>query len=97
MSIEEFKSSLDRKNPPAGLDKLLLALWYDAKGDWKTSHAIIQDIDTKDAALIHAYLHRKEGDIGNAKYWYSIASVKKPDNSLEDEWQKLVEQFTDED
>ena len=96
MTLAEFHASLTHNEPPDGLNPLLLSLWYDAKGDWHKSHAIVQDIETKDAALIHAYLHRKEGDIGNAMYWYKIASAKKPDTSLEEEWTQLVEQLTDE-
>ncbi|HZV42927.1 MAG TPA: hypothetical protein VFF90_00530, partial [Saprospiraceae bacterium] len=56
-------------------------------------HNIIQDIDSKDAALIHAYLHRKEGDIGNADYWYSHAGVKRKDWTLQEEWDDLVNHF----
>ncbi|HEY3386345.1 MAG TPA: hypothetical protein VGK46_07540 [Saprospiraceae bacterium] len=90
MTLEEFKSSLTHPNPPGGLRPELLALWYDAKGDWEKSHSIIQDIETKDAALIHAYLHRKEGDQWNAEYWYRRADVKTPDISLENELDRLI-------
>lgn len=93
MSIVEFMESLKKPNPPAGLGPLLMALWYDAKGDWEKSHSIIQDIDTKDAALIHAYLHRKEGDECNADYWYKRSGHLNPDTSLEQEWEKLVLKF----
>jgi len=60
MTFENFKSSLDKKNPPENLNQLLLALWYDAKGDWEKSHKLVSDINSKEASLIHAYLHRKE-------------------------------------
>lgn len=93
MTIEEFKSSIDQKEPPVGLGPLLLALWYDAKGDWEKSHSIIQHIETKDAALIHAYLHRKEGDEWNAEYWYKRAGCHCPDILLQQEWEKLVVQY----
>jgi hypothetical protein len=93
MTIEQFKSSIDEKSPPVGLDPLLLSLWYDGKGDWKKSHSIIQDIDTKDAALIHAYLHRKEGDEWNAEYWYKRAGSKLSAESLPEEWKKLVMRY----
>jgi len=90
MTIEEFKSSLEEKNPPEGLNQMLLALWYDAKGDWEKSHAIVQDIDTREAALIHAYLHRKEGDDWNADYWYRRAGGKRTDETLNEESEKLI-------
>lgn len=93
MTIEEFNSSLQHSTPPPGLTPLLLALWYDAKGDWHKSHAIIQDIESKEAALIHAYLHRKEGDLWNADYWYQRAGSKRPANTLKKEWENLVTTF----
>ena len=93
MTIEEFNTSLQHSTPPAGLNPLLLALWYDAKGDWHKSHAIIQDIESKEAALIHAYLHRKEGDLWNADYWYQRAGSKRPENTLKKEWENLVTTF----
>ena len=68
----------------------VLALWYDAKGDWEKSHVIIQDMETKEAAHIHAYLHRKEGDIWNADYWYARSGKQRPGVSLEEEWKELV-------
>jgi hypothetical protein len=93
MTIEEFNATLTQEDTPSGLHPLLLALWYDAKGDWEKSHEIVQDIDTKDAALIHAYLHRKEGDEWNAAYWYNRAGMKKPNESIEEEWGSLVTRF----
>lgn len=90
MSYEDFISSLKLEHPPEGLHPLLLSLWYDGKGDWEKSHNIAQDIDSKDASWIHAYLHRKEGDDWNADYWYRRAGAKRPDCSLEEEWRKLI-------
>jgi len=92
MTYEHFIKSLALDSPPI-VSNELKALWYDAKGDWEKSHNIIQDIDSKDAALIHAYLHRKEGDIGNADYWYSRAGVKRKDWTLQEEWDDLVNHF----
>ncbi len=71
----------------------LLSLWYDHKGDWEKSHELIQDLNDHKAAAIHAYLHRKEGDIWNADYWYRRANAKRKDISLEEEWQVLVEEL----
>jgi len=70
---------------------LLTALWYDAKGDWNKSHKITQDINGTNAAWVHAYLHRKEGDSGNASYWYSRAGKSFSNKSLEEEWEEIVE------
>jgi hypothetical protein len=93
MTSEEFNNSLLENIPPPGLTPLLLALWYDAKGDWERSHSIVQDIESNDAALIHAYLHRKEGDEWNADYWYKKSGSKRPPENLDEEWKKLVRLF----
>jgi hypothetical protein len=93
MTFTEFKSSLIGSSAPKGLSVELESLWYDGKGDWNKSHEVIQDVNSKNAAWIHAYLHRKEGDLGNAQYWYSRAAKAMPGASLEDEWKALVEYF----
>lgn len=93
MTYEIFIKSLNDDTPPSGLNSLLLALWYEAKGHWEQSHNIVSEIETKDFALIHAYLHRKEGDIWNADYWYRRAGTKRQDISLEEEWESLVTRF----
>lgn len=90
MTLAEFNTSLQHSTPPPGLTPLLLALWYDAKGDWHRSHVIIQDIETKEATLIHAYLHRKEGDIWNADYWYSRSGRMRPEASLQAEFAEVL-------
>ena len=90
MNFEQFCESLTNASPPLAVSDHLKALWYDAKGDWQQSHNIIQDIDDVNAAWIHAYLHRKEGDIWNADYWYSKAGKKRPSVSLEQEWENIV-------
>jgi hypothetical protein len=91
MKFEEFQKSLGASSPPANLSGYLQSLWYDAKGDWNRSHEIIKDIADERAAWIHAYLHRKEGDIGNADYWYRRAGKSRPDKTLEEEWENIVE------
>ena len=89
MTITEFKAAAD----PKGFSVELEALWYDGKGDWNKSHEVIQDVNSKNAAWIHAYLHRKEGDLGNAQYWYSRAGKTMPNVGLDEEWKSLVEHF----
>jgi hypothetical protein len=71
----------------------LLSLWYDGKGNWEKSHDQVDQLSGKNAARIHAYLHRKEGDQWNADYWYRRAGEKRPDITLEEEWIFLVQQF----
>jgi hypothetical protein len=84
---------LSQLNPPEDLSVYLLALWYDAKGEWTKAHEIIQDEEDKAGSWIHAYLHRKEGDIGNADYWYRKAGKTRPDDSLEEEWKHISSQM----
>lgn len=90
MKTEEFYHSLSSPEPPTGLSVYLLSLWYDGKNDWEKAHTLIQDLSDRSAAWIHAYLHRKEGDIGNADYWYSRAGKKRPSISLENEWKEII-------
>ncbi len=89
MDLSAFKGSLSGNETPQ-LSVYLNALWYDAKGEWDKSHKLIQDLNDENAAWIHAYLHRKEGDNGNADYWYSRAGKKRPSTSLEKEWEQIV-------
>ncbi len=93
METEDFLKSLAEDHPPKELNSLLLILWYDAKGNWEKSHALASEIDTKEGSLLHAYLHRKEGDMWNADYWYRMAKSKRPLTSLEKEWEELVQKF----
>ena len=93
MNYSEFVRSLSDDQPPAGLTPLLKALWFDGKGNWDESHNVAEYIHEKNGSWIHAYLHRKEGDISNARYWYSMASQPVCKDSLEEEWQALVRQF----
>jgi hypothetical protein len=90
MNLSSFKESLLENNPPQNISVYLKALWYDAKGDWDSAHKMIQDIDDKNAAWIHAYLHRKEGNISNAEYWYRRADKKITSITLEKEWEEIV-------
>lgn len=90
MDLVSFVASLNTDTPPEDISVYLLALWYDAKGDWEKSHTTIQHVDTKNAEWIHAYLHRKEGDIFNADYWYRRAGKKRPSVTLKQEWNELV-------
>jgi hypothetical protein len=90
MTLDELKATLGSPAPPAGLPPAILALWHDARGDWDAAHRVAQDIDTRDGSWVHAYLHRKEGDIGNAGYWYRRANRAPASGSLDDEWAAIV-------
>lgn len=89
----KIESFLNANSLEDDLSPELKALWYDGKGDWKLAHDQVDHLTSKSASRIHAYLHRKEGDIWNADYWYSKAGEKRPDLSLEEEWEDLVGRF----
>lgn len=91
MTFEEYKASLEQKTPPAGLSPALVALWHDARGDWNQAHETAQEIGDKTGAWVHAYLHRKEGDEGNAAYWYRRAGQPIARGPLDAEWERIVE------
>jgi hypothetical protein len=93
MTANEFKESVLKEIVPEELPLHVQALWYDAKGNWKGAHDLIDQLGDKDSARVHAYLHRKEGDIWNADYWYRRAGSKRPDLALEKEWEALVHLF----
>ncbi len=90
MTWEQFSASLAGEKMPAALSVYLQALWYDGKGDWKSAHEVAQDIEDRNGSWIHAYLHRKEGDAGNAAYWYRRAGKPMPGYSLKQEHEEIV-------
>jgi len=90
MKMADFKASLSRAAPAPQLGAPLAALWWAAKGNWDEAHKIAQDQDTPDSAWVHAYLHRVEGDLGNAGYWYRQAGKPVATGSLETEWELMV-------
>jgi hypothetical protein len=90
VKMADFKSSLTGAAPAPDLDAPLAALWWAAKGNWDAAHSIAQDQHTADGAWVHAYLHRVEGDLGNAGYWYRQAKKPVATGSLETEWGQMV-------
>lgn len=75
---------------PGALSLPLQALWHDARGDWERAHALAQQAASREGDWVHAYLHRKEGDEGNAQYWYSRSGHSKPALSLDAEWAQIA-------
>lgn len=90
MTLAEFHASLALAGPPPELSAPLAALWWDAKGDWAQAHGMVDDLSTKDAMAVHAYLHRKEGVEWNAEYWYNRAGRKFHRPTLDAEWEALA-------
>ncbi len=90
-TIEAFRLSLSGAQPPAGLSLALQGLWWAGKGDWDRAHACAQQQEGDPACdWVHAHLHRQEGDMGNAGYWYRRAARPVPALSLEDEWADIA-------
>jgi hypothetical protein len=87
----EFQATLQQSAPPANWPDALKAMWFDAKGDWESSHNIAQDMQNELGSWLHAYLHRKEGDRFNAGYWYRQAGRSYPEKTLEQELREIVE------
>lgn len=91
MNFVEFESSLTHAEPPADLTNALSALWYAGKDDWEMAHNTCQKEEGKaDSDWVHAYLHRDEGDLPNAGYWYRRAGREVAEGSLKDEWAAIV-------
>jgi hypothetical protein len=94
MDIAAFRATLAEVAPPTGLSLAAQALWWDARGDWKKAHECAQAQDDAAGAAVHAYLHRVEGDLANAGYWYRRAGRTVRTDALAEEWQALVAEFS---
>ena len=90
MTLDDFRRSLTASNPPSELSPALAGLWWDAKGDWTRAHESAQQDESHDGSWVHAYLHRKEGDQGNAAYWYGRAGQAVCRESLDEEWAAIA-------
>ncbi len=89
-SYEDFMKSLKAEAPPLNWPEAIKALWHDAKDDWDASHDIAQDMHTEIGSWLHAYLHRKEGDDFNARYWYTKAHKNFPKIDLKEEQRQII-------
>jgi hypothetical protein len=94
VNMAAYIKSLDGAAPAPSLSAPLAGLWWAAKSanknDWERAHKIVQDEDSRDAAWVHAYLHRVEGDLGNAGYWYRQAGQPTATDSLQAEWERIA-------
>ena len=90
MTIDQFRESLREASPPAGLDRALAGLWWDAKGEWAKAHESAQQDEGPAGSWVHAYLHRKQGDVSNAGYWYARARRSPARSGLEQEWLEIT-------
>jgi hypothetical protein len=90
MTLDDFRQSLTANEPPAGITLALAGLWWDAKGDWTRAHESAQQDEGIEGSWVHAYLHRKEGDPGNAAYWCGRAGKPVSREPLDAEWLGIV-------
>ncbi len=90
MDKEAFRRSLAGNAPPKDLSVALQALWHEGKGDWAAAHRMAQGDKSEAGAWVHAYLHRIEGDHGNAGYWYRRAGKAPATGSLKREWEEIA-------
>jgi hypothetical protein len=90
LDLDAFRASLAAAQPPAGLSAALDALWHEAQHGWAHAHDIVQEHEDAQCAWVHAYLHRKEGDLSNAAYWYRRAGKPAATGPLEDEWNAIA-------
>src|SRR5690242_3739073 len=95
-AVARFRASLSEPEPPASLPVAAQALWWEAKGDWARAHDCAQRDEGRRGAAVHAYLHRKEGDLANARYWYARAGRPQAACPLETEWESLVREMAQE-
>ena len=93
MNSEQFTKSLADQTPKGNLSIPLAALWWDAKGDWAKAHALVDELETREGMAVHAYLHRKEGSVSNAEYWYQRAGTDFRRPTLDAEWTALVQEL----
>jgi hypothetical protein len=90
MTPETLRRSTSAARPPSGLTPPLEALWHDAKGDWAAAHRVVMNAQSAAAAWVHAYLHRKEGDLDNARYWYRKAKMPEANGAPDAEWAAIA-------
>ena len=90
MDLPAWKASLGSAEPPRELPPLVEALWWDAHGAWERAHTIAQDVEGREGAWVHAYLHRREGDESNAGYWYRSAGKPHSRAPLEQKREEIV-------
>jgi hypothetical protein len=95
MDAASFRTSLTGPQPPSDADPLLAALWFAWNGRWHESHDAVNDCPGADGAWLHAHLHREEGDLANADYWYRLAGRPRPQSAFQDEREAMLQAWTE--
>ncbi|PTX97323.1 hypothetical protein DB346_20170 [Verrucomicrobia bacterium LW23] len=92
MNLQDFMSSAQDAGatvPPPGLSLPLQALWYTSR-DWDRAHTLAQEATSTEGDWVHAHLHRVEGDLANASYWYNRARQPVCTQPLTQEWEAIA-------
>ena len=89
-TLESFRTSVEADHPPVAMSGALLALWWAKKGDWERAHATAQADHSREGAWVHGHLHRVEGDLDNAGYWYGQSGRARSTLPLDEEWDKIA-------
>jgi hypothetical protein len=97
MTLDAFTRTVSQSQPPTELAPSVQALWWAAKDDWERAHQIVMAHEDPDCAWVHAYLHRREGDLPNARWWYKEAKRPVAIGSLDDEWSAIARALPNED
>lgn len=90
MTLDDFKRTIATGTEPPGLAPPLRALWWAGRGDWDRAHQMVSDLDNPTGAWIHAHLHRQEGDLPNARYWYGCAGKPEFTGTIDAEWSAIA-------
>ena len=90
MDLERFRKSMNENQAPSEFSLPLQALWSAGRGEWDQAHDLIQDESSRECCLVHALVHRQEGDLSNARYWYDRAGMRMAEGPIEDEWETIV-------
>jgi hypothetical protein len=92
MTLDEFIQSVQNdEEPSASLPEVVKALWWARKGDWDKAHHIAQAVFSDQGSWVHAHLHRVEGDLANARFWYRRAEKPECTSALDTEWREISE------
>ena len=94
MDANEFRAAATdagaEARPPAELSPALAALWHLARDEWDAAHHAAQSDRSRDGSWVHAHLHRVEGDLANAGYWYRRADRPASEAGLDAEWEEIA-------
>jgi len=90
MTYEAFLQLVEDGGEIAELNAPLQALAVEKRGDWHEAHRLCQEDGDADGAWVHAYLHRVEGDLSNAGYWYRRAGKPVQTSPTDEEWEAIA-------